>query len=278
MRASLRYSTMAKRNEDILHDHPEFLEKARALFTYDKTPVIQETVPRGDVQQPTMNPGEITSDDVNGLAEYAVKAVDPRIQESDRAAAVEDAVLRAINEKDGGRFSGRVSAVTAKLISTRVEELLKKAPAKSENLNEKMMAMAQKGGKEESSPADPAQTSVYDEARIEDKPSDNKGPKAMGKEAGKVDDVVKALGTKLTKNQANSVKTKASQEGSISKKTIEQNLEAVAPKAAPAAPKKSKKASEILALLDKVASQVEEAGLKHLAAQIDVVSNTLEGM
>jgi hypothetical protein len=269
---------MAKK-EDILDQHPEFLEKARSLFNYDKTPVVQESVPRGDATQPTLNPNEVTNEDLEALAKYAAGIVDPRIQAADRGAAIDDAVLRAIDEKDDGRYSHRISATTSMLIRNKVDDLLKKNAGDPGNLNDKMHEAAKAGQAAEIPENKPVESTTYEEPRIQDPQSENNGPKPYSKEAGKKDTLAPLVGTKPTQTAKKNLKTEVSQMSTTEKKNLGAVLQAVAPKAPAAkkpAGKKSGKSAALVAALDKLAGELQAKGLVRLASELDTVSNTLE--
>lgn len=116
-----------KREDSLLETHPEVTNNARGYFRHENGKVIvEDRVGRGD-QDPwkagqPMNQGDLTDDDLKGLAIYAIDLVDPILKKYDERVAIEDAVYRAIGEKDGGKYAGKVNATTSCLIADYVEK------------------------------------------------------------------------------------------------------------------------------------------------------------
>ncbi len=101
--------------------HPEIINNARKYFHNEngKT-IIEEVVPRGDksVEEVIMprTQGDLIDEDFRELAVYASSLVDDTLLKYDQKVAYEDALTRAIGEKDSGRYAGKVNASTFNLI------------------------------------------------------------------------------------------------------------------------------------------------------------------
>lgn len=268
------------KEKKVMKDHAEFIDgvlNANKFFTYDKTPVVESPVKNPDNEQLTLNTDEVTGKDILGLATYAASILDPRVAQGPGglSGALMDAVLRAVAEKDEGKYAGRLSSSTMDLVVAQAEKLAgKKAMPKSENQNEKYIAMAEEGQK-----ADPAEgvteqeVGTYVEPRIEeDATIERPAPRMTSKEAAtkkteekpmpaEKDSVVEQL---VGVGEATKGKSESAKKNEVSKMF----------KKLPVAVRKNlkKTASD----LDAIASQLEEKGLPQLAAQIDVVSNTLD--
>lgn len=126
-----------KKVGDLLEKHPVVQNTARGLFRNENgTTIVQERVPRGDLPQDEVimprNEWDLTEDDLKGLAEHAKKSIDPILAKYDEDVAHEDAVARAVSTKDGGKYQGRVSACTQKLILDSMKGSTKKTENKTE--------------------------------------------------------------------------------------------------------------------------------------------------
>jgi hypothetical protein len=117
--------------KQLLLKHPEIMHDARHLFRNENgTTIVEEIVPRGDQGLPeVLNQGDITDLDLKGLAQYAASLVDPCLVRYDERVAFEDALNKAIWEKDSGMYQGKVNANTFCLI---LDTMMKKAKTASE--------------------------------------------------------------------------------------------------------------------------------------------------
>jgi len=120
---------------NILTKHPEVYNNARHLFRNENgRTIVEDRVPRGDPERGTVgNPhsqGDLTEADLRDLAKYATEIIDEGIHRYDEKVASEDALHRAINEKDGGKYAGKISAPTYALILSNMGK--KKAETKKE--------------------------------------------------------------------------------------------------------------------------------------------------
>lgn len=112
---------------NLLQKHPQVENNAYDYFNHEngKT-IIEDRVPRGDQDPWTagqpINQGALTNEDLQGLAVYAMDLLDPLIARYDEETAREDALRHAINEKDGGKYAGKLSANTFKLLTNHMEK------------------------------------------------------------------------------------------------------------------------------------------------------------
>ena len=290
-----------KSEQKALKDHPEFVNNALRYFTYNTTPVIDPCVENpNDDSEMGINPGDVTGKDLIGLATYAAGLADPRVDEGPggREGTVQDAVLRAIAEKDDGKFSGRINAETSKIIADKVTKMLgTKALSKPENQNNKYMELAEEGQKaDHKDETVSAEIGKYEEPRIEeDATIERPVPRTTNKEASmsiesnssydagsySVLEVLKLAAKKpegkqpAKKGEGSSVKDKIEDAAKTKSPVGREIKENKAMKGIPPGLQKAlmkKKASEDL---DAVANQLQDLGLTHLATQLDIVSNTL---
>jgi len=110
-----------KKVTGILAKHPVLQNKARELFRNENgMTVVQERVPRGDLPQEEeimpRNEWDLTEEDLKGLVDHAKKMVDPILSKYDEDVALEDALSKAVWSKDGGKYQGRLSACTQKIV------------------------------------------------------------------------------------------------------------------------------------------------------------------
>jgi len=116
---------MAKDDMNDLSKHPEVTDSAAKYFNISSNRIPQEIVPRGDSNEPTMDPYEITSQDIAGLAVYATGIINQELLQSNKESALLDACLMAVRDKDSGKYDGRVSSKTQGLILAAMESLSK---------------------------------------------------------------------------------------------------------------------------------------------------------
>jgi hypothetical protein len=107
--------------QNVLLKHPEVLNNARHLFRNENgTTIVEDRVPRGDPDRKTIGQpfcqADLTDADLRDLAKYASEIIDEGILRYDEKTAYEDALHRAIDQKDGGKYAGKVGAVTYGLI------------------------------------------------------------------------------------------------------------------------------------------------------------------
>lgn len=120
-----------KQEKELLNDHPEVTRNAQDYFNHENgETIIQDRVPRGDANPYSspmpMNQGDLTNEDLRGLAVYAKDILDPVLHRYDEATAARDALTRTIHEKDGGKYSGRLNASTFDLVLGYMQEDLPK--------------------------------------------------------------------------------------------------------------------------------------------------------
>lgn len=272
----------SKAEQKALAEHPEFVNNALRFFTYNTTPLIDPCVENpNDDSEPTLNPGDLTGKDLIGLATYAAGIADARVDEGPggRDGAIQDAVLRAIAEKDDGKYAGRISAETSKLISDKVADLLgHKSLSKSENQNSRYMNLAEEGQKADpSKEVTDSEVGTYEEPRInEDATIERPVPRTTNKEASMND-------KEAAKEKKEEKVEKVEREPSAIEKLVDlgSKLKGKSPAAQSAAVKKEKRSipvalrNKLASDLDAIANQLQEAGLIHLATDLDIVSNSL---
>lgn len=123
---------LKQKAQQLLLKHPEILNSARGLFRNEngKT-IVEETVPRGDLSKETViyprTQGDLEEEDLRGLAVYASTLLDKTLMEYDPKVAMQDALHKAIWNKDGGKYAGRVNANTYALIMDQMGRIKKAA-------------------------------------------------------------------------------------------------------------------------------------------------------
>jgi hypothetical protein len=124
--------------QNLLLKHPEVVNNARHLFRNENgRTIVEDRVPRGDadrktVGQPFCN-GDLTDTDLRDLAKYATEIIDEGILRYDEKIAHEDALHRAIDQKDGGKYAGKVNSVTYGLLLGHVGSSNKSSTEKKAN-------------------------------------------------------------------------------------------------------------------------------------------------
>jgi hypothetical protein len=127
--------------QNILLKHPDVLNNARHLFRNENgRTIVEDRVPRGDpdrkgVGQPFCQ-ADLTDPDLRNLAKYASDIVDEHLLKYDEKTAFEDALHRAINEMDGGKYAGKVNASTFGLILSNVGKGKAKQEKKASNYSD----------------------------------------------------------------------------------------------------------------------------------------------
>ena len=266
-----------KANE-LLSQHPDVQNSAGKYFTFDKNPVVRETWPQGDVQQPTLNPNEVTGQDLHDLGGYAIGVLDPRVLASDKDVAYEEAARKAVDEKDGGRYAGRLNSKMIDLVITAMEQLKPKAQ-KIEDLNTKITDMAKAGLEADGKGEDlAAEQGLYLEPMMVE-PS-------VGKTAAGIMDLKGVAQHARRDNSLQKITQEARKLSDANAdrltdviKAVEKGTKGKTKVVPPVKPKPGKKkAAELVAMIDKVAASLQKAGHLKLASELDVVSNTLESL
>jgi hypothetical protein len=136
--------------KNMLLNHPEVLNSARHLFhNQNGQGIIEDRVPRGDpkredVGQP-FNVYDLKENDLRDLAKYATDIVDEGILRYDERTAYEDALHRAINEKDGGKYAGKVNSNTYALILSNINKNPKLVSKKSYDISDNTQSSNMEG-------------------------------------------------------------------------------------------------------------------------------------
>ena len=137
--------------ENPLLNHPAAGNTTADIFTYQKTPVIEESVNRNDPQIPLLVAGDITAEDIDFLSNEALRNIDKHSLEFDRDSAVAEAVSMAISSADEGKWQSKVDSSTADIIVDEVnKKLTKKIESKivnSEDQNDRVMNLQHLYGK-----------------------------------------------------------------------------------------------------------------------------------
>jgi hypothetical protein len=121
---------LTNRARQLLMKHPELANNARGLFRNEngKT-IVEETVPRGDLSKENLIyprcQGDLEEDDLRGLAVYASTLIDKTLAGYDEKVAQEDALTKAIWNKDGGKYANRVNQSTFQLIMDQMVKIKK---------------------------------------------------------------------------------------------------------------------------------------------------------
>lgn len=256
----------AAQADKLMAGHPESTSNvlnAAGYFTFDKTPVVEQPGESSQgAEQPSMpSQYNLTGDDIVGLATYAASIVDPRVASGQGAVAgaIFDAVLRAIAEKDGGIYAGKVSSSTMDLIIDHATKLAGgKKMQKPENQNSRYKGLAAKGAKDDPSEEIPnAEISTYANPTAVSKEASSKAiaPKKEEPKSTSVLDTLMGLGADTAGKSQGAASAQV-------KRTVQKIPASV----------RSKLAED----LDKVANALQAGGLQHLAETLDIVSNTVE--
>jgi hypothetical protein len=265
-----------KANE-LLKKHPDLTGGAAHLFTFDKNPVIQETVPHGDATQPGLNPNEITGKDLLDIAGYAIGILEPRIMAVNPAQAYEDAAQRAIVERNDGMYAGRLGSKMVDLVLQAMEQQkpkLEKAP----DMNTKVMDFAKNGLKAEGvGELVAAPQSLYIEPILHEAAVSSKGAVEI-KTAAKKKGLLGLSDLAQHARKDNSLQKITQEARSLSNANsgrVSEVIKAVQ-KGMKGKGGKKEASADLVAQLDRIASQLESTGLSALAARVDTVSNSLD--
>jgi hypothetical protein len=239
---------MAEKSKSVLQKHPEVRNNAADYFTFEKTPIIEESVNRGDARISPVTQYDITDEDIKKIAKVAVNLVNKDLLESDRTAAIDSAVAEAIHTVDASQWQHKVNTSTFILIADQTEKLL--TAAKEDKImskttqNEKVQDMSTNTPSEKTA-ATVTKGPDNSVIRMDGKNkavSISESGKASRLPAGKVRDLVMGMSP-------------------AQRRKIQQG---------------EKEASEVLAELDRIASALQGVGSESLASEIDKVSNTIE--
>lgn len=115
---------MAGNKKSLLESHPEATNSGEEFFNFEKNPIVEETVNRGDKRQYTPTAYEITDKDLEDLAKEALQYIEVDLLEDNRPAAISSAVSMAVGSMGEGRWQGKVSANTLRLIDELVDKKL----------------------------------------------------------------------------------------------------------------------------------------------------------
>jgi hypothetical protein len=134
--------SVKKMVNNILMQHPEVLNNARHLFRNENgRTIVEDRVPRGDVKREDVGQpfcqADLTEADLRDLGKYASDMVDDNLMRYDERTAYEDALHRAIHDKDGGKYSGKVNANTFSLILSTINKPKKSTAKKSYDSSDK---------------------------------------------------------------------------------------------------------------------------------------------
>lgn len=245
---------MAAKKTNILEKHPEVDNNAQDYFFYEKEPVIEEVVNRGDSREKEPKAYDITDKDMDGLAKFALSCLDKNLLEDNRVAAIDSAISLAIGSMDEGRWQGKVSGTTSGLIAELVD---KKLTSKEEG---KVM---DKEGQNAQYSNSVGQGSEETAKKASEEVEAAAAAKAAPPKKGVVVKLKGGRPQEQTTGQTNKAISKMpSKDRAGMKKLIQKGNTVIL--------------SSLTERLDKVASAVQIAGMEGLATQLDTVANTLE--
>lgn len=259
----------ADQAEKLLAGHPEAVNNvmnAAGFFTYNKTPVV-ENPGESSVEPEKPSPQSqysLTGSDILGLATYAASIIDPRVAAGKGAVAgaILDAVLRAVAEKDGGVYAGKVSSSTMDLIIDHATKLAGgKKMAKPENQNSRYRNLAAKGAKDDPTSEIPgASISTYSNPVSVPKEASSKAKTAPVKSAEPKSDT-SVLDTLMGLGAGVAGKSQGAASAQIKKtvQTLPANIR-----------------TKLSADMDRIATALQHHGMAHLAEAIDAVTNAIE--
>jgi hypothetical protein len=231
---------MADKKDQELQNLPEVRQNASDYFTYEKTPIIQKSVNRGDSREVNPTQYEITDEDIQKLAKNALLFIDKRMLDTAKDQAVSSAVSMAIGNMQEGRWQGKVNADTMDLICGLASKMLtpkeEKKIEKKKDQNDEVQAMSHSTGKKA----------------------------AEEVEAGKVQKVTPS-GALKTVTPARALKDTELEGAPLSRarKLVKGPGSVVI-------------LSAITAKMDDLADKLQKAGKEKMATEVDTVANTLE--
>lgn len=235
----------------VLKEHEEVKNDAKDYFFYEKEPVIEEVVNRGDAREVTPKAYEITDKDMESLAKHAMRYLEKDLLEDDRTAAINSAVSMAIGTMDEGAWEGKVNASTSNLLVGMVDKKLN-AAAEKKVRDQKDQNSAGMGTKEASENEEPVEAGESEKVKPA-KPSKGVVVKLRGKTSPQVQtpsQTTKSLNKMPSRDRVNV------------KKLINRGDTVVL--------------SSVVSNLDSIASFLEEGSNIELAKSLDMVANTLE--
>jgi len=226
------------------NDLSEVRNNVRDLFNYEKTPVIEDHVDRGDKSPASYRvfQGDITLNDVLKLAKFAVdKYVDNVLVKDNLDKAVNEAVTLSIGAFEDGKWQSKINHEMFDLICSKAKEMLTakkvKDIMKDKPENNDLMKSASEN------------TEVVE--------SSEKGTITQLGVGGRTNDLPKGQVMKTLKEKA--------PQGAYGK------LKKMITKGTPVVILAS-----VIDSLDKAATQLEASGNLALASELDRVANTLE--
>lgn len=304
--------------QNLLLNHPEVINNARHLFRNENgRTIVEDRVPRGDADRKTVGQpfcqGDLTDTDLRDLAKYATEIIDEGILRYDEKTAREDALHRAIDQKDGGKYAGKVGAVTYNLLLSHVGKS-KKTPVEKK-ANDESLNIESSKEQEEAQMSNLGELAKVAEFIASQNPEQRLILKAMIKEAADQNDpkrwqkTMDSIGIKAPKSKSASEedehageaeemaakkhdedeKDHEKKETAEEKKKEEKAVEVKEEKDEKAEEKKEEKAEEedkekdatsIVNQLDSIAGELEQSGdfdLFKIAYQLDQVAEVLEG-
>lgn len=110
---------------------PEVWHNAYPYFNYDNR-VVEERVPRGDVQRPYQGPDDFSDADYDVLTACAMSMVNPVLMRYSAQVAYDDALTMAIRSCDNGRFDGKINANRFKVLLRGMEARVMTAKGKKD--------------------------------------------------------------------------------------------------------------------------------------------------
>lgn len=113
------------KKENKLKTLPEVTEDARDRFYYDKTPVIEKVVNRGDARTKfTPVAGDLTDKDIQDLARHAITIIDKTTYLEDPEAALKEAASLSVGSYSSGKWQDKLQPATMDLLVRNIEEML----------------------------------------------------------------------------------------------------------------------------------------------------------
>lgn len=120
---------LKQKGQTLIMNHPELVNNARGLFRNENgRTIVQERVPRGDIGlSKPLSHSDLKDDDLRGLAVFATTLIDPDLARYDSKTAQEDALTKAIDKKDDGKYAGIINANSYALILENMGQIKKAA-------------------------------------------------------------------------------------------------------------------------------------------------------
>lgn len=297
--------------QNLLMNHPEVTNNARHLFRNENgRTIIEDRVPRGDPDRKTVGQpfcqSDLTDADLRDLAKYATEIIDEGILRYDEKTAKEDALHRAIDQKDGGKYAGKVNAVTYNLLIDHVGKVAK-APVEKK-ANDELLEIESSKEPEEVQMSNLGELAKVAQFIAGQTPEQRLILKAMIKEAADQNDpkrwqkTLDSIGVKAPKSKNASEdedeeekkakkhdeeekdheEKETEEEKKLEEKAVEEEKEEEKEEKKEEKEEKEDedKDASIVESLDSIASELEQSGdydLFKVAYQIDQVTDVLEG-